>query len=31
MLLGMVVIIAGIALLNRGIRIAAEDGGVLTP
>jgi drug/metabolite transporter (DMT)-like permease len=31
MLLGMVVIIAGIALLNRGIRIAAEDGGAIAP
>ena len=31
MMLGMVVIIAGIVLLNRGIRIAAEGGGAIAP
>ena len=31
MFIGMALIIAGIALLNRGIRIAAEDGGAIAP
>jgi drug/metabolite transporter (DMT)-like permease len=31
MLLGMAVIIAGIGLLNRGIRIAANSGSTLVP